>query len=60
MRCYTVEPFLERAFYAPTTDETTIEMGKGHPRDDITAESKMDIYDILPSICHIMIGFGFR
>ena len=40
--------------------DTAIEMGKGHPRDDITAESKMAIYDILPSICHIMIEFGYR
>ena len=32
---------------------TAIEMGKGHPRDDITAESKMAIYDIFLSICHI-------
>ena len=40
--------------------ETPIGMSKGHYRDDITAESKMAIYDILPSICHIMIEFGYR
>ena len=40
--------------------ETVIEMGKGHPKDDITAESKIAIYNILLSICHIMIEIGYR
>ena len=40
--------------------ETVIEMGTGHPRDDITAESKMTINDVLRSIRHIEIECGYR